>query len=122
MRTKPPDRRNAVTLTVSFMNRSYPVTYGLVGDKPWEAFCSVVENIPDGSELHATVSDACIALSVLRQEGYTWEKLTQLFQQNWPEGSTEGHPASIIGAVARAGLELERTLVLELADPPRVDN
>ena len=95
MRTRLPDRRPNVTTQVPFELASgaavaLTVTFGFdeVGDVR-EVFC---DDFKAGSDMHATVMDACILLSRLLQHGDTPEALA----------TTLCTPLSVIGTIAKA--------------------
>lgn len=76
-----------------------------------EVFCLAAK---DGSDMQGIVHDACIAASIALQFGARISDLAQSFGELREEGQAagQGRPASVIGAVARAGVALE----LELAE------
>src|SRR6516165_4581663 len=95
MRVRLPDRRPSITRYVAFFMNSgqvlaLTVTFGFneVGDVR-EVFC---DDFKAGSDMHATVTDACILLSRLLQHGDTPEELA----------ATLCNPPSVIGTIAKA--------------------
>ena len=99
MRVRLPDRRPSITRYVAFFMNSgqeiaLTVTFGFneVGDVR-EVFC---DDFKAGSDMHATVMDACILLSRLLQHGDTPEQLA----------ATLSNPPSVIGTIAKAVSEI----------------
>ena len=105
-----PPRRLALTELVEHNGKRYAVTFGIVENKVRECFCSVVESTPNGTELHAIASDACIAISKLLRRGETLPELAASLGENRPEGALTGPPSSLLGAIVRAGLPLQTEL------------
>jgi hypothetical protein len=110
-RTAMPDRRQSVTTNVAWTSPAGPdqklvVTYGFdVRNRIREAFCS---SFRASTDVCALANDACIMLSLLLQYGFTLEAISQKLGENRQEGVGAGPPASMIGAIIRKGLEIER--------------
>jgi hypothetical protein len=64
-----------------------------------------------GTDLQGLISDGCIAVSLLLQHGMSIEEVAVALGENRPEGEKSGPPASPLGAIARAGVEVERACV-----------
>lgn len=114
-RDRLPDRRYGVTVKVEWGQLGGPdhaalVTYGFDGEpgrggRIKEAFVASFKAV---SPLIALVNDACILYSRALQHGDTLEELAATMVENRPEGSETGPPASMVGAVARAAVEVQR--------------
>lgn len=61
-----------------------------------------------GGQLCELIEDGCKLLSRLLQYGDTVQQLADYCGANCPEGTKEGPPSSIIGAIARAAVDLEQ--------------
>jgi hypothetical protein len=61
-----------------------------------------------GSELQALLEDGCKLLSRCLQYGDTIQDIATYCGENRPEGAATGPASSVIGAIARAGAEIER--------------
>jgi hypothetical protein len=109
-RNELPPRRICVTTTVAWSSPAGPdqkliVTYGLHMNKVKEAFCA---GFRAGTDICALANDACILFSRLLQYGDTLEELIRSMGENRQEGEKSGPPASLIGAIARKALEIEK--------------
>ena len=104
-RTPLPQRRRHSVVKLEHGGTDYNVGYGL------DAEGVVREVFADtkrwGTDLHALLSDACILISLLAQNGYTFAQIAASLHENKPEGIERGVPASIIGAIAREGALVE---------------
>lgn len=111
MRSKLPERRLSVTAKVIHIaadksEQEYLITFGF--DREGyirEVFCA---DPRIGSDIHALLTDSCILLSILMQTGSEPERLVKSLGENRNEGETSGPPSSIIGAIARAILTLQK--------------
>lgn len=101
-RTPLPARRRNETREVEFGGRGYSVCVGFYDDgQPAEVFA---DGPREGSDMRATLSDACVLVSIALQHGITRAELERSLGRvpRWtPQGEAEG-PASIIGAVIEA--------------------
>jgi hypothetical protein len=70
-----------------------------------EAFCA---SFKGHSEMCALANDACIILSKLLQHGESIADVSNSLGENRGEGDTHGPPASILGAIARKGAEVQQ--------------
>lgn len=104
------NRRVNVTANVAWHSPSGPdhkliVTYGINPEgKIKEAFCA---GFRASTDICALANDACILLSLLLQEGYALNVIAAKLGENRAEGATTGEPASLVGAIARKGVEIE---------------
>lgn len=111
MRTPLNDRRQNITTEVkwttpSSIDQKLIVTYGLDrGGKVREAFCA---GYRADTDLCALTNDACIMMSLLLQHGVSITEVAAACGQNTAEGETDGPPASLLGAIAREGVNIER--------------
>jgi hypothetical protein len=109
MRTRLANRRHCVTDRVLFVTGTgheirLTVTFGFdEAGQLREAFCA---DFKSGSDLHATIMDACVLYSRLLQHGDSPDELAQ----------TLCNPPSVIGAIARAGALMTRKSKIE--SPP----
>jgi hypothetical protein len=109
-----PDRRDArrVTVVFEFSNRTvrhFEIGFGLEDSGiVREVFCCGAHT---QSDLQLLVEDACVATSIALQYGARIGKFVKSFGELREEGATSGPPASIMGAIARAGVALERDIM-----------
>ena len=97
-----PDRRRSVTCALVHKGKAFTVTFGFdEAGQPRDAFA---DGERSGSEISATISDACVLISIALQHGITPKALGKsLGREPDPvRGSTASHPASIIGAIVAA--------------------
>lgn len=105
VRTKLPSRRRAITKPIVHNNEKFLITFGFDDEGTIrEAFCA---DPRVGSDIHALLTDSCILLSLHLQTGAEIERLTNSLGENRAEGEKRGPPSSIIGAIARAIVELQ---------------
>lgn len=108
-----PDRRPAVRESISYTDsqgntRRAEASFGIdLAGRIREVFCLAHK---DGTEIQGIVHDACIALSMALQRGAWIGELAASFGELRAEGEARGEPASVIGALARRGAELEAEL------------
>lgn len=62
----------------------------------------------EGNDLSSLLVDGCIAISLLLQRGETMAGLAAAFGENRAEGQMLGPPSSPLGAIARAGADLDQ--------------
>ncbi len=109
-----PNRRVNVTVPVTFIfggnENTWDVAFGTVDGVVRECFCSASETNKAGSDLQALLADACISISLLLQRKETIRSVAKAFGENRGEGQASGPPASLLGAVARAGVAVEESL------------
>lgn len=106
MRTKLATRRPNLTAKVLHNNETYLITYGFdAEDTVREVFCA---DPRVGSDIHALLTDACILISIHLQSGGEPEKLVNSLGENRAEGEAKGPPSSLIGAIARSILDIQR--------------
>lgn len=109
-RARLPDRRPAVRETLTWQDsqggdHQADVSFGFGRDgRVREVFCLAAK---DGTDMQALVHDACIAASIALQRGHTIAALARAFGELREEGQSAGRPASVIGALARLGVEIE---------------
>ena len=105
------NRRPVITVKVKWTATGGPdhsilVSYGFDGDgKIMEAFVAAFRA---DSTFVALVNDACILYSQCLQYGASLEKLAESMAENRKEGESIGPPASMMGAIARKALEVQR--------------
>lgn len=111
-RTAIKDRRANITTSIEWTSSNGPdvklnVTYGM-NDQGYikEAFCA---GFRAGTDVCALANDACIMMSLLLQHGVTIAHVADACGENRPEGATSGPPASLLGAIAREGVLIEKT-------------
>lgn len=116
-RVKLPNRRHGVRVPVSFtdpMGHEYThfVTYNLGPDlRVAECFISHDDKtkiLKSGSLFRALIEDGCIAISLLLQHGLSMGSVAAKLGENHPEGASTGPPSSPLGAIARAGAEIDQ--------------
>lgn len=111
-----PDRRKGTRAPVLFKypngDESYRmVTFNFHEGRLIECFYAHDESTEaKGGQLCELLEDACKLLSRCLQYGDTIQDLAKYCGESVPEGATSGPPSSIIGAIARAGAELEGAL------------
>lgn len=109
-------RRACVTVRVQWAppggkDHSILVTFGFDGEGPGfggkikEVF---VASFRANAGLVALVNDACIMYSRLLQHGDSLEQLAATMVEDRYEGEDSGPPASMLGAVARKAVELQK--------------
>lgn len=94
-------RRNE-TRDVLFNGRTYSVCVGYYPDgQPAEVFANGPK---EGSDMQATVADACVLVSIALQNGITTDELAHSLSRvpRWTDGRETEGPASIIGAIIAA--------------------
>ena len=113
MRNKLADRRPAITTKVAHKNslgatEEYYVTVGFDReDYIREVFCA---DPRVGSDIHALLTDGCILISIYLQTGGEPERLVKSLGENRNESEAKGLPSSVLGAIARAILELQKEI------------
>lgn len=108
-------RRRGRTLLVEHPPRSglkYPITYNENPDTGalFECFYAPTDKAPvkEGSELANVIKDACILISLLHQRGgMAFSEIADALGENRAPGEPSGPPASVLGAIARTGAEME---------------
>lgn len=111
-----PTRRRNETREVCFAGHSYAVCVGFYGDgRPAEVFADG-GMAREGSDVRATISDACVLISIALQHGIRREDLERSLGRvpRWCDGREAEGPASIIGAIL-AAIEPIAALPKELA-------
>jgi hypothetical protein len=107
VRTLLPARRDHVVVKLEHAGTHYHVGFGMVPGSR-----QVVEVFADGrrtgTDFEAFLHDACIAMSLLVQHGCSCEMQAAAYGEHRNEGEALGTPASIMGVIARMGLELEK--------------
>lgn len=110
-----PNKRHGIRWTVKFVSPAgdeafYPVTFNLGdGARIIECFISQDDRkeYKSGSQLLALLQDGCRLASRCLRHGDTIKDLADYCGEDRGEGQVSGTPSSIIGAIARAGAELE---------------
>ena len=105
-----PERRTAITEPVVWNETGGPdhkllATFGVDQGHIREVF---IASFRAETGLVALVNDACILLSRCLQHGDSLEDLVDSFHENRKEGDKFGPPASMLGAVARKALQVQR--------------
>lgn len=99
MRARLPDRRPNMTRDIDWQGRKLTVTVGFDMDAlPKEVFASGAK---EGSDMAATIADACVVISLALQHGATPEGLSRSLGRvpAFVDGAESDGPASVIGAV-----------------------
>lgn len=112
-RTQLPDRRPGTNIEVTHKDprgeRKFQVTFGF---DPKTYDCREIFIWPQkaGADLDAVITDACIGISHALQRGASIAELASAFGQLRPEGAPDGEypPASPLGTILRAGIDVER--------------
>jgi hypothetical protein len=113
-RTQLPNRRPGHTTRVAWSptrggpDHSLIVTFGF--DSQWrvrEAFCAAFRG---ESGFVALANDACVVLSRLLQHGEDITDISAAMSENRGEGMPSGPPASILGAICRAGAAMQHEM------------
>lgn len=108
MRTKLPDRRRAVTDIIVHNDATFHITFGCDDEAQIrEVFCS---DARIGSDIHALIMDSCILISIYLQSGGEMEKLVSSLGENRNEKDDKGPPSSIMGAIARAIVDIQNKI------------
>lgn len=115
------DRRANVTQEVAWTSPSGPdskliVTFGLDREgKVKEAFCA---GFRAGMDICALANDGCIMMSLLLQSGMDISAIAEACGENKPvedKRPGSGPPASLLGAIARAGVTVQESLYAKSA-------
>lgn len=108
-----PTRRAHTVATIEHAGVKYHVGFGQECDR--EGVITnprVLEVFADsrrtGSDQEAILHDACIAMSLLIQYGCPFGMQAAAYGEIRNEGEESGPPASILGAIARMALEIEK--------------
>ena len=105
MRTSLPNRRPNATVATEWSGHAFTVTIGF--DPETGAALEVFADRPKVDGMAATLSDACVVVSIALQNGITPAELAKSLgrvPQLWgDEGATQ--PASPVGAVVEAILQ-----------------
>jgi hypothetical protein len=108
MRNKLPNRRDVVTVKIEHRNIQFHISFGFGSDtKIREAFCAEAK---EGTDFHALITDGCILISLHLQTGATLKGLAKSLGEDRLEGNLTGPPSSVLGAIVRAGIELEKSM------------
>lgn len=113
VRRRLPDCRRNETVAFTFQNSRgekliYEACFGLdAKDVVREVFCNVAKT---GTDLQALINDACVNMSISLQFGARIGDLAHALGELRDEVDPENRPASILGAIAVAGAELEAEL------------
>lgn len=112
-----PNVRHGVRVLVKFVHPNgdeafFPVTYNFSDGQLRIIECFVSQDdrkeYKTGSLLLELLKDGCRLASRCLRHGDTIHDLADYCGEDRPEGATSGPPSSIIGAIARAGADLER--------------
>lgn len=121
-----PNRRASITANVAWtspadVDTKLIATFGFDNDSHVrEVFCAGFRR---ESDMCALMNDACILLSRLLQYGERLEDLALSMSENRREGERDGPPASMMGAIMRTAVEVERAVQSgDLAVPPPRSN
>lgn len=118
-RAELPTRRHGLTMPVRFLvgtdpRTAEPQTYLVkfnFGDEARIMECFVCQDgapiTKTGSQVRALIEDGCKAISRLLQYGDTMAELAVYFGEDREEGESRGRPSSVMGAIARAGADLD---------------
>lgn len=108
MRTKVPNRRLSMTGKIEHADQHYLITYGFDNEGVIrEVFCA---DPRVGSDIHALLTDGCILISLYLQTGGEIERLVTTLGENRPEKADRGPPSSLLGAIARGILEVQKVV------------
>lgn len=118
-REKLPQRRHGVTMPVILERpggnpTKFDVTFNFGEDgRVKEAF---MRSTKEGNDFSSLMIDACVALSMLLQHGETMASLLKSFAQYTvvENGVDVPLPTSALGAIARAGADLDDLAQLEM--------
>lgn len=110
-RSELPSRRAARTVRLAWqslagVDHHVLVTFGF--DADWKIKEAFVASYRAESGIIGLTNDACIFYSRLLQHGDTLEELVAATMEDRPEGAATGKPASLIGAVARKAVEVQK--------------
>ena len=115
-RSQLPDRRPGTNVEITHKvpnepgrDRKYSVTFGF-DPKTYDVREIFIWPQRTGADLDAVITDACIGISHALQRGASIADLASAFGQLRPEGAPDGEypPASPLGTILRAGIEIER--------------
>jgi hypothetical protein len=76
-----------------------------------ECFYTQTGAVKFGSDIQALLTDACIAISKLVEQGVPFAAIAQAFGEDRLPGAESGPPSSVLGAIARKGAELEEEVL-----------
>lgn len=104
-----PNKRLSIGIDVWYgeagKEQSYAVHFGFDPDGfVKEAFCKPFKS---GTDMQGLVNDACILISLSLQHGMSITQIAGALGELRSEGAVTGPPASVLGAIARAGVKLE---------------
>lgn len=101
------NRREGFVIPVAHSGQQCDVTYNfdLSYTRVRECFCTTASK--DGTAFQALIVDGCIAISLLLQHGMGLQAIARAFGEDRKEGEKTGLPSSALGAIARAGIDLE---------------
>lgn len=97
-----PQRRRNEIREVEFSGKTYSVCVGFYPNgQPAEVFA---DGPKEGSDMRATLSDACVLISIALQHGVPRAEMEHSLGRvpRWTDGQETDGPASIIGAVVAA--------------------
>lgn len=101
-----PNKRLHIVERIDHAGVHYHVGYGFDSDGcVREVFADARKT---GSDTQATLSDACIMLSLLLQHGMSIADIAAALGENRAEGASSGDCASVLGIISRAGVALEQ--------------
>ena len=112
-RTALPERRRAVTQTISHGNHEFTASFGL--DECGRVKEVFYAGLKAGTDMAALITDACILISILLQYGMSASEIAEAMGENRNEGEQSGPSASVIGTLARAAADLDRRPTLTIA-------
>lgn len=111
-----PNQRHGIRQMVKFVSPAgdeafYPVTYNFSEGEPRVIECFISQDdrkeYKSGSQLLALLQDGCRLASRCLRHGDTIQDIADYCGEDRGEGQVTGTPSSIIGAIARAGADLE---------------
>lgn len=103
-----PLRRSAITTRTEHQGINFHVSFGYheIEQRFVECFVAPSPSAKAGTDFIALVADACIAISLLLQHGYTFAALSEKFGANTLSEEVEG-PASLMGTICWLGAALD---------------
>jgi hypothetical protein len=108
-----PTRRGHTVIALAHAGRKYHIGFGQECDKAGVVIKpEVLEFFADarhtGTDFEAFLHDACIAMSLLVQHGCSSEMQVAAYGEHRNEGQERGAASSIMGVIARMGVEIEK--------------
>jgi hypothetical protein len=104
-----PQRRDGEVIRIRHEDAIFDVTFNRdpTTGRWSECFYANTNTVKFGSQVHAMLSDACIAISKLIEKGETFATISNAMGENRASGAASGPPSSVLGASARRGAQLD---------------